>query len=519
MKRTDIIKLKELISRGWEINEEEGTVKNPITGKAIKISTALGYDKNHPAYKAAVKAQGDKDLGSDNGGEDSDTDKSDASDNPTSKFLSDTDGNISAFYDKLEKLSDDELNKLGATLKKGAEMAERFSDESQDAFDSIDSFFDGNKRNEYGTVLWNTLESDEDRKTLQDIDKKLKAHMGGEILDGIQQYQEFSKKHPGVKSYISDDELKNLYGMATKLKKADDNVAAVEARFAGLSAREIQKHVDAVEEEQYGRENPNESINNMKQELEKLQEALTQVQKYQMDEPDHEGEMAKSQMLKTMKYAADIMNMIDDSSNLPAWVQSKLTKIADYIGAVKHYMDSKTVRHVVTNMGEGVERKSEEIRLVDMVPLNAKNKSVNEDKPPKGVDLSKIDKEIKRRGKDNMLKHFQDIKKNKLYTKVNTPNSIDYLINYVSNFNESVNEDKDNFMNESYVSWDTSLSSLVKDTNNLRSYVNDIKNPKTKRNSLTKVKAIQKHLQTIENLFSDIDKDIDDDELSRGKFK
>jgi hypothetical protein len=65
---------------------------------------------------------------------------------------------------------------------------------------------------------------------------------------------------------------------------------------------------------------------------------------------------------------------------------------------------------------------------------------INEDKPPKGVNLSIIDKEIKRRGKKNMLKHFQDIKKNKLYTKVNTPNSIDYLINYVSNFNESVNE-------------------------------------------------------------------------------
>lgn len=114
----------------------------------------------------------------------------------------------------------------------------------------------------------------------------------------------------------------------------------------------------------------------MKEELKKLEEALTQVQKYQMDEPDHEGEMAKSQMLKTMKYAADIMNMIDDSTNLPAWVQSKLTKIADYVGAVKHYMDSKTVRHVVTNMGEGVERKSEEIRLVDMVPVNSRK--VNE---------------------------------------------------------------------------------------------------------------------------------------------
>jgi len=99
-----------------------------------------------------------------------------------------------------------------------------------------------------------------------------------------------------------------------------------------------------------------------KEELQKLQEALTDVMKYQMDEPDHEGEMAKSQMLKTMKYAADIMNMIDDTTELPAWVQSKLTKIADYIGAVKHYMESKTVRHVVTNMME-----SEDIKLGDLI--------------------------------------------------------------------------------------------------------------------------------------------------------
>lgn len=102
----------------------------------------------------------------------------------------------------------------------------------------------------------------------------------------------------------------------------------------------------------------------MKDELKKLQEALTQVAKYQMDEPDEEGEMARAQMLKTMKYAADIMNMIDDSTNLPAWVQSKLTKIAEYIGAVKHYMDSKTVRHVVTNM---METKEPSLNLKDIL--------------------------------------------------------------------------------------------------------------------------------------------------------
>lgn len=111
----------------------------------------------------------------------------------------------------------------------------------------------------------------------------------------------------------------------------------------------------------------NQSFNNdtmKKEELQKLQEALTDVMKYQMDEPDHEGEMAKSQMLKTMKYAADIMNMIDDTTELPAWVQSKLTKIASYIGAVKHHMESKTVRHVVTNMMESEEK---EIKLTDLI--------------------------------------------------------------------------------------------------------------------------------------------------------
>ena len=58
------------------------------------------------------------------------------------------------------------------------------------------------------------------------------------------------------------------------------------------------------------------------------------------------------------------------------------------------------------------------------------------------VNLSIIDKEIKRRGKDEMLKFFQGIKKDKLYNKVQSPKVVDYLINYVSNFNEPVNENK-----------------------------------------------------------------------------
>ena len=57
------------------------------------------------------------------------------------------------------------------------------------------------------------------------------------------------------------------------------------------------------------------------------------------DKEDHEGSMAKRQMFKTAQYAADIFDMIEDGEEFPAWIQSKMTKIADYIGVVKHYLE------------------------------------------------------------------------------------------------------------------------------------------------------------------------------------
>jgi len=54
---------------------------------------------------------------------------------------------------------------------------------------------------------------------------------------------------------------------------------------------------------------------------------------------DHEGNMAKRQMFKTAEYATAIFDMVQDGDEFPAWIQSKMTKIADYIGAVKHYLE------------------------------------------------------------------------------------------------------------------------------------------------------------------------------------
>ncbi|MEK9699040.1 MAG: hypothetical protein VW270_24905 [Candidatus Poseidoniales archaeon] len=78
--------------------------------------------------------------------------------------------------------------------------------------------------------------------------------------------------------------------------------------------------------------------------IEQIEEACGKMQSVDMglDSPhddDHEGSMAKRQMFKTAQYAADIFDMIDDNEEFPAWIQSKMTKIADYIGAVKHYLE------------------------------------------------------------------------------------------------------------------------------------------------------------------------------------
>ena len=55
--------------------------------------------------------------------------------------------------------------------------------------------------------------------------------------------------------------------------------------------------------------------------------------------PDHEGNMAKRQMFKTAMYSKAILDILQDGDELPGWIQSKMTKIADYIGAVKHYLE------------------------------------------------------------------------------------------------------------------------------------------------------------------------------------
>ena len=54
---------------------------------------------------------------------------------------------------------------------------------------------------------------------------------------------------------------------------------------------------------------------------------------------DEEGRMAKQQLFKTAKYAKEIHSMMRDDTQLEAWVQAKITKAADYLSSIKHYLE------------------------------------------------------------------------------------------------------------------------------------------------------------------------------------
>jgi hypothetical protein len=58
-------------------------------------------------------------------------------------------------------------------------------------------------------------------------------------------------------------------------------------------------------------------------------------------QPDHddEGRMAKADLYKIAKYSLKMFKMIEPESQLEGWVQAKITKAADYIASVYHYME------------------------------------------------------------------------------------------------------------------------------------------------------------------------------------
>ena len=56
-------------------------------------------------------------------------------------------------------------------------------------------------------------------------------------------------------------------------------------------------------------------------------------------EIDHEGAMAKADLFKLGQYSYKLFKKLEDDQQLEAWVQAKITKAADYIASVYHYLE------------------------------------------------------------------------------------------------------------------------------------------------------------------------------------
>jgi predicted RNA binding protein YcfA (HicA-like mRNA interferase family) len=91
-------------------------------------------------------------------------------------------------------------------------------------------------------------------------------------------------------------------------------------------------------------------------------------------EYDYEGDMAMSQLRSLVFNAEDMMDMMDENTNLPEWVQSKITLAEDYVSTAANYLRGELNEEV----------KDEYARKVDKYL----KKKYGKDKQPQGADFA-----------------------------------------------------------------------------------------------------------------------------------
>ncbi len=64
-----------------------------------------------------------------------------------------------------------------------------------------------------------------------------------------------------------------------------------------------------------------------------------EMEPMQGPEHDDEGRMAKADLYKLANYSLKLFKQLDENQQLEGWVQAKITKAADYIASVYHYME------------------------------------------------------------------------------------------------------------------------------------------------------------------------------------
>ena len=82
-----------------------------------------------------------------------------------------------------------------------------------------------------------------------------------------------------------------------------------------------------------------------------------------MQKPDdHEAKMARADLFKLAQYSFKLFKMIGDNQELEGWVQAKITKAADYIASVYHYMEYEMKVNEYGDAIENADMYSESVR-------------------------------------------------------------------------------------------------------------------------------------------------------------
>lgn len=73
------------------------------------------------------------------------------------------------------------------------------------------------------------------------------------------------------------------------------------------------------------------------------------VSKEDKGEYDYEGDMAKSSLKTIIRNAQMMHDMLEDTTNLPEWVQAKITLAEDYVVSAAQYMQNEMNEEVNNN--------------------------------------------------------------------------------------------------------------------------------------------------------------------------
>ena len=105
---------------------------------------------------------------------------------------------------------------------------------------------------------------------------------------------------------------------------------------------------------------------------------------------DHEAKMARADLFKCAQYSFKLFKMIGEDQELEGWVQAKITKAADYIASVYHYMEYEMK---ISEYGSAIENSdmySESIRRAFAQKLTEAKKQAVKAKD----DMKKKEKEL-----------------------------------------------------------------------------------------------------------------------------